>query len=159
MYNDYMYIHDEFLLIHHLLGELRNDDLTNWQLSENDPMRLLNTPTSFWQLSENDLTSFLEADCSMASLNFNIFWRWFDKILMLFLNFFVWSFHDLPIGGAISSPIVYRGRRFHWFFGTTWLAQPSLYNIDTFSLTSFGLYGENRSLWPLITVLNQCQVL
>ena len=74
-------------------------------------------------------------------------------------NFIFWSFQDLTIGGAISSPIVYRGRRFHWFFGTTWLARPSLYNIDTFSLTSFGLYGENRSLWPLITILNQCQVL
>ena len=30
MYNDYMYIHDDFLLLHHLLGELHKDDLTKF---------------------------------------------------------------------------------------------------------------------------------
>ena len=30
MCNDYMYIHDDFLLFHHLLGELHKDDLTKF---------------------------------------------------------------------------------------------------------------------------------
>ena len=117
------------------------------RLLEQTALRGLNSPASFWLLS----FSFVNIDNKWANCSYLMIWQNFI--------FFVWSFHDLPIGGAISSPIVYRGRRFHWFFGTTWLARPSLYNIDTFSLTSFGLYGKNRSLWPLITILNQCQVL
>ena len=57
-----MYIHDDFLLFHHLLGERHSDDLT----------KLLDSP---W------------ADCSKASLNFtNILlttvWKWFDEFFL-----------------------------------------------------------------------------
>ena len=57
--NDYMYIHDDFLLFHHLLGELMMNDKSLkkfwWdfltRLLEQTALRGLNSPASFWLLS------------------------------------------------------------------------------------------------------------
>ena len=83
-------------------------------LLEQTALRGLNSPASFW------LLSFSFVNISLV---------------------FVWSFHDLSIGGAISSPIAIEGAVFTGFcFCFGFLAQPSLYNFDTFSSNFF---------WPL----------
>ena len=56
-----------------------------------------------------------------------------------------WSFHDLSIGGAISSPIAIEGAVFTGFLAHDWHNLVSI-TLTRFLLTSFGLYDENTSL-------------
>ena len=60
-----------------------------------------------------------------------------------------WSFHDLSIGGAISSPIAIEGAVFTGFctvFVLVFWHNLVSITLTRFLLTSFGLYDENTSL-------------
>ena len=53
-----------------------------------------------------------------------------------------WSFHDLSIGGAISSPIAIEGAVFTGFFVLVFWHNLVSITLTRFLLTSFGLYDK-----------------
>ena len=118
----------------------------------------MNSRTSFWQLFHHlfgwtnaewqkslNLKRFDEISWLVSMVIFFYFTTFLGELMMNDKSLKIWKDFVLELSwfvdrGRYIIADSYRGRRFHWFFCFGFLAQPSLYNFDTFSSNFF---------WPL----------